>query len=32
LIGEYDAGSNTIIVQEFKAPPPPTKSFFKGCL
>ena len=32
MIGEYDAASNTIKVKEFKAPPPPTKSFFKGCL
>lgn len=32
IIGEYDASSNTIIVHEFKAPPPPKKSFFKGCL
>ena len=30
--GEYDASTNTIIATEFKAPPPPTKSFFKGCL
>lgn len=32
LIGKYDAMSNTIIASEFKAPPPPKKSFFKGCL
>ncbi len=32
MIGDYDAGTNTIIAHEFKAPPPPTKSFFKGCL
>ena len=32
IIGEYDKRSNTIVVQEFKAPPPPKKSFFKGCL
>ncbi len=32
MIGEYDASSNTIIAHEFQAPPPPTKSFFKGCL
>ena len=32
IVGEYDASSNTIVVQEFKAPPPPKKSFFKGCL
>jgi hypothetical protein len=32
VTGEYDAGTNTIIAQEFEAPPPPKKSFFKGCL
>ena len=32
LIGEYDKKTNTIHASEFKAPPPPTKSFFKGCL
>jgi len=32
MTGEYDASTNTIIAHEFKAPPPPTKSFFKGCL
>lgn len=32
LIGDFDAATNTIIVKEFKAPPPPKKSFFKGCL
>ena len=32
IVGEYDASSNTIVVKEFKAPPPPKKSFFKGCL
>ena len=32
IIGEYDNRSNTIVVEEFKAPPPPKKSFFKGCL
>jgi len=32
IVGEFDASSNTIHVQEFKAPPPPKKSFFKGCL
>jgi hypothetical protein len=32
IIGEYDASTHTIVVQEFKAPPPPKKSFFKGCL
>jgi len=30
--GEYDSVGNTIIAKEFKAPPPPKKSFFKGCL
>ena len=32
IIGEFDKRSNTIVVEEFKAPPPPKKSFFKGCL
>ncbi len=32
IIGTYDASTNTIAATEFKAPPPPTKSFFKGCL
>lgn len=32
VIGEYDASTKTIVVHEFKAPPPPKKSFFKGCL
>ncbi len=32
VIGEYDSSSHTIVVHEFKAPPPPKKSFFKGCL
>jgi hypothetical protein len=32
LIGTYDAKRNVIHVKEFKAPPPPKKSFFKGCL
>lgn len=32
IIGDYNAATNTIIVKEFKAPPPPKKSFFKGCL
>ena len=32
LIGDFNAATNTIIVKEFKAPPPPKKSFFKGCL
>lgn len=30
LIGEIK--NNTIKAQSFKAPPPPKKSFFKGCL
>ncbi|MBD3823163.1 MAG: hypothetical protein IE916_01460 [Epsilonproteobacteria bacterium] len=32
LIGKYNPDTNTIHVMEFKAPPPPKKSFFKGCL
>ncbi|MBU1990085.1 hypothetical protein KJ691_04990 [bacterium] len=32
LIGEYDAEANILYATEFKAPPPPKKSFFKGCL
>lgn len=32
ITGEYDASTQTIIASEFKAPPPPKKSFFKGCL
>ena len=32
IVGEYDASTQTIIAHEFKAPPPPKKSFFKGCL
>lgn len=32
VVGEYDANTSTIVVREFKAPPPPKKSFFKGCL
>jgi len=32
IIGEFDASTNTIIASEMKAPPPPKKSFFKGCL
>ena len=32
ISGEYDKRANTIVVREFKAPPPPKKSFFKGCL
>ena len=32
IVGEFDASTNTIVAHEFKAPPPPKKSFFKGCL
>ena len=32
IIGEYNEATQTIAVSEFKAPPPPKKSFFKGCL
>lgn len=32
LIGSYDKKSNMITIREYKAPPPPAKSFFKGCL
>ncbi|MBU1657674.1 hypothetical protein KKG72_01300 [bacterium] len=32
IIGEYNASINTIHATELKAPPPPKKSFFKGCL
>jgi hypothetical protein len=32
IIGELDEATNTIKAHEFKAPPPPKKSFFKGCL
>lgn len=32
IIGELDKSTNTIVAHEFKAPPPPKKSFFKGCL
>jgi hypothetical protein len=30
--GILDEATNTIAATEFKAPPPPKKSFFKGCL
>jgi hypothetical protein len=30
--GTYDSKTNTIAASGFKAPPPPAKSFFKGCL
>ena len=32
IIGEYYEPTQTIYATEFKAPPPPKKSFFKGCL
>jgi uncharacterized ParB-like nuclease family protein len=32
VIGKYDEATNTIVASEFKAPPPPKASFFKGCL
>lgn len=32
IVGEYDASTNMLYATEFKAPPPPKKSFFKGCL
>jgi hypothetical protein len=32
IIGNYNEADNTIVATEFKAPPPPKKSFFKGCL
>lgn len=32
VVGEYNEATNTIIASEVKAPPPPKKSFFKGCL
>ncbi len=32
VTGEYDSSTNTIVVHEFKSPPPLKKSFFKGCL
>ena len=32
IVGKYDEASNTIFATDFKAPPPPKKSFFKGCL
>ena len=32
ISGILDKNTNTIAATEFKAPPPPTKSFFKGCL
>ncbi len=32
IIGTLDKDGKTIEAMEFKAPPPPKKSFFKGCL
>jgi hypothetical protein len=32
IIGKYDEATNTILASDYKAPPPPKKSFFKGCL
>ena len=32
IVGTLDEATNTIHAHEFKAPPPPKKSFFKGCL
>jgi len=32
VVGTLDTATNTIKATEFKAPPPPKKSFFKGCL
>ncbi len=32
IIGSYDEKGDIIHAREFKAPPPPKKSFFKGCL
>ena len=32
IVGTLDEATNTIHATEFKAPPPPKKSFFKGCL
>lgn len=32
IVGVLDEKTNTIRATEFKAPPPPKKSFFKGCL
>ncbi|NWF66790.1 MAG: hypothetical protein HXX81_04895 [Campylobacterales bacterium] len=32
IIGQFDDKSNTIIARDYKSPPPPKKSFFKGCL
>ncbi|MDO9055279.1 MAG: hypothetical protein Q8M43_10745 [Sulfuricurvum sp.] len=32
VVGTLDEATNTIKATEFKSPPPPKKSFFKGCL
>lgn len=32
IIGELDKNTKTIKADDMKAPPPPKKSFFKGCL
>jgi len=32
VIGQYDESKNLITASEFKSPPPPKASFFKGCL
>ena len=32
IIGSYNSWNNTITASSYKAPPPPKKSFFKGCL
>jgi hypothetical protein len=32
ISGVYDEATNTIEATKFEAPPPATKSFFKGCL
>jgi len=32
IIGKYDEKENIIYASDFKAPPPPKASFFKGCL
>ncbi|WP_200762891.1 hypothetical protein [Nitrosophilus alvini] len=32
IMGEIDEEAGVIKAHEFKAPPPPKKSFFKGCL
>ncbi len=32
IIGSLESDGKTIDAKKFKAPPPPKKSFFKGCL